>query len=374
MSYRRRGKSGTYHGIVSINGRQVWRSLHTADGQEAAIEYGKLLQRLTGRAPISPRQPQNIDWHRLVDKYIAAQNKGKETLYFDRIRLSGFQVVTKIVLSFELTTEIMLRYRGLRDSVGIMYASINRELGTVKHMARWALKEGYLSKDIEHDFSIVKPYKIDRKKNRFVFERSHIADIEGAIEGRAVDPANRGIKKVDFTFRSEHQRWILRMAAALGRYLGLRPGESVAAKWPDFNFETNIAQVSIKPGWVPKDREEREIPMFEELRTVLLKWISYLKAKKLYDPDGYVLVLENGRRPTRDYISRIFSRLLKKGLNQRKGKLYTLRHTWATYMLDLVDLATLQEWMGHEDIGTTQIYVHARREKLKELAGKKAPI
>jgi len=373
MALIQRGKKGTYHAVIYIEGKPVWKSLRTSDKIEAKILYGEKLKQLTGRSPFPDPRPSNAQWGFFVDQYLkdSKYEKTDHTIYCDQSRIGVFQRGTGITSSSELTPGVLKKYRGMREAAGKMYWTINRQLATLKHLARWGQSRGYVDRQL--DFREVKPLKIDRKKNRFVFSRAEIKTITKTLNQAVVDTENLGVKKNVFTYTSEHQRGILRVAAALGRYAGMRPGEARAARWPDFDFTTMIAKVSLQPGWAPKDREEREVPMFKELGKILLQWQRLLKKLSLYDERGHVLLMENGRRPGPGYLSRIFSRLLK-SLGLSKGRLYTWRHTYGTYMLDLVDLGTLQEYMGHEDIGTTQIYVHARRERLKELAGQKAPV
>lgn len=104
---------------------------------------------------------------------------------------------------------------------------------------------------------------------------------------------------------------------------------------------------------------------------------DYLKVRKCIAAiDRNALFLSNRRtRITRETVhSMIKKTLLKAGLDADKYSSHKLRHTAATLMLQNgVDVRTLQELLGHENLNTTQIYTHVDNSELR-MAAKANPL
>jgi integrase/recombinase XerD len=95
-------------------------------------------------------------------------------------------------------------------------------------------------------------------------------------------------------------------------------------------------------------------------------------------------ILAKGNRVGYLFLNRRGQRLTRKGMWKRfketaaraglEGKIHTLRHSYATHMLaGGADLRSVQELLGHADIGTTQIYTHVGKKELKAYHDKYHP-
>ena len=100
--------------------------------------------------------------------------------------------------------------------------------------------------------------------------------------------------------------------------------------------------------WQPKDVDEREIPLLDDLRAYLTPLMPLLRRRR------WVLG-DDKTRPALQELSKDFARLTRKaGL---VGGVQTLRHTFGSHMADDgVPIRVLQGWMGHENLTTTEQY------------------
>ncbi len=118
-----------------------------------------------------------------------------------------------------------------------------------------------------------------------------------------------------------------------------------------------------------KGSKERIVPLGEYAKEYLLEYLKVrneLIKKKYGDPDK--LFLNNHGKPiTRNGFNFLLNNLLKEKKIEKNVTPHTLRHSFATHMLDNgADLRTIQELLGHSDIVTTRIYTHISKKQIQD--------
>ncbi len=139
---------------------------------------------------------------------------------------------------------------------------------------------------------------------------------------------------------------------------GLRVGEIAGLSWGDVDA-TGSARV------VGKGDKERRVPLGQAAGEALRDWRAEL-ATVGGGGDGAVFTSRTGRRLTVRQIQRVITRALTRAAEREGVSPHTLRHSFATHLLDRgADLMAVKELLGHESLSTTQLYTHLSRERLK---------
>lgn len=137
-------------------------------------------------------------------------------------------------------------------------------------------------------------------------------------------------------------------------FTGVRASEAVNITWDDISLETGVIRVLGKGG------KERFIPIHPELK----KDIKEMKKK---DGSGYLFKSIRKKKLSRRRVRTIVAELGKKAGIKKKVYPHLLRHTFASHMAQSgVSLVELKDILGHEDISTTSIYLHATDRRLKK--------
>jgi len=133
---------------------------------------------------------------------------------------------------------------------------------------------------------------------------------------------------------------------------GLRLGEVVGLKAKDIDSSRMV--VIVRQGKGAKDRlVPLSLHLLAELRDY---WRRYRPNAALF-----------GQRCPGS-IQRMFKRTLGRTGISKPASMHTLRHSFATHMLEAgVDVLTLQKILGHRSLNTTALYLHLRSDRLRQL-------
>ena len=139
-----------------------------------------------------------------------------------------------------------------------------------------------------------------------------------------------------------------------------------------------LGQVNLNQGVIRvlgKGNRERLIPLGEEAVRWLKAFIDGARNDILLDRSTDCLFpTRRGDRMTRQAFWHIIKRYARKAGVDRDLSPHTLRHAFATHLLNHgADLRVVQMLLGHSDLSTTQIYTHVARERMKELHSQHHP-
>ena len=144
---------------------------------------------------------------------------------------------------------------------------------------------------------------------------------------------------------------------------GLRASEAIGLELSELDLAGGILRAH------GKGSKERIVPIGGKAIEALSAYLERGRPKLVgVRPEPLVFVNLRGGGLSRQGLYKIVRRHARSaGLEQRMSP-HTLRHTFATHLLTGgCDLRSLQEMLGHADIGTTQIYTHLTTERLRDV-------
>jgi len=168
------------------------------------------------------------------------------------------------------------------------------------------------------------------------------------------------------TFQASRDRAIMETLYSTG----CRVGELVDANLEDIDLIGEILSVR------GKGRKERLCPLGRFAVHAIRDYFplrNALRIRPQFDRHALFLNKSGSRLSTRS-VGRLLEKYIKtEGLSQKVSP-HTLRHSFATHMLDSgADLRSVQELLGHAHLSTTQIYAHVTTERLKKVYNKSHP-
>ena len=148
---------------------------------------------------------------------------------------------------------------------------------------------------------------------------------------------------------------------------GMRVSELVGIDMQDVDFIGGVIKVK------GKGKRERLAPIGDKALRAITDYIAARDSEGKTQPRA-VFLNKNRRRLTNRSVRRIVDKYINKASINQKVSPHTLRHSFATHLLDRgADLRSVQELLGHMNLATTQIYTHVTTERLKDVYEKAHP-
>jgi integrase/recombinase XerD len=220
--------------------------------------------------------------------------------------------------------------------------TISQALSAIRAFVRWQIDRGYRADDPTRGITWPKrPKRVPR-----ALTTAQVRALWAAIS----EPAGLD-REASWQWRRERRIVMLML------YAGLRRVEVAALLWRDVDLGSRPGEgsITVRDG---KGGKDRVIPLHPTLRAELL-------AVELRPARSAVAGRRDGKRLTTKSIGHTFERWLPaRGITTSA---HVLRHTFATELIrNKADIRKIQELLGHESLETTEVYLAADPEQLRE--------
>ncbi|MBE6138754.1 MAG: tyrosine recombinase XerC [Firmicutes bacterium] len=143
---------------------------------------------------------------------------------------------------------------------------------------------------------------------------------------------------------------------------GIRVGELVQIQVNDVDFFQNRIRI------LGKGNKERYVLFGKKCEKLLGDYLKHSRPKLINKSTHYMFLNKRGTGVSVRTVEMIIDGIVKKSSVKFNVSPHTLRHTFATHMLDNgADLNSVSELLGHANLNTTAIYTHVSNERLKQV-------
>lgn len=293
----------------------------------------------------------------------------------------------KIKYMYELTDKILYYYKQShsRKTLEMYKTAINRFIAVngnlpLNHVTFRAI-ENFKIRIAEHRSKNTANIYIRTLKSAFYFAINYGFMYENPFVGIK---QYKSVEKEKLSFEPQEMKLILdlikepylKRIVLFAATSGARLGEILNLQWRDIRESKNILHIGNKEEFLTKTRKERNIPLSRFSSIVYddpykdCEWKKYsqenlnFEGANVIDFNGknqlkYVFGKYDGSKFDNNYISRIFKKYLREASLDEKYHFHCLRHTAITNMaIAGIPAFIIQVIVGHNDIKTTQGYVH----------------
>lgn len=234
----------------------------------------------------------------------------------------------------------------IRGYLGYLYkqnkkTTIARKLSAVRSFFKYLVKQGVIAENPAE--SILTP-KQDKTIPEYLPVDEMFRLLDSIKNGNILDQRNRAIFETLYS-------------------CGIRVSELVGMNVFDVDYPGSVIRV------LGKGRKERIVPIGQKALAAIRVYREQLKIECgiSAEHNGPLFLNKNKGRLTARSVARILKGLVKACGLLKPVSPHTMRHTFATHLLDAgADLRIVQELLGHKSLSTTQKYTHVSIDRLME--------
>lgn len=266
----------------------------------------------------------------------------------------------------DLDHRIFRHFLAFSQKKGLARATIARRLAAWRSFYRYLKREGIVD---ENPVAKLSNPRLEKRLPRFLYENEAMLLVEAPDLGNPLGMRDRALLETLYAG-------------------GLRINELVSLDQGDLDLGAGYVRV------MGKRARERLVPLGTQAINALTQYLKYARAqllvnayKKKAKGAGQVFAGEAsaGKLPALSFNNAVFlnrwgERLSERGIRkiinkyvekvciERKISPHTLRHSFATHLLNAgADLRSVQEMLGHVSLSSTQIYTHVTSARLKQV-------
>ena len=235
---------------------------------------------------------------------------------------------------------IVREYLDYLYSKNLKRNTISRKISSIRSFYNYLLNEGIIKTNYFKDISKIKK---DGSLPKYIKDNDLEKLFNSFDKEKSLDQRNL---------------LILEMLYATG----IRVGELVNIKLNDIDFYNKSIKI------LGKGRKERIVFYGSFCEDILDLYLNSGRRDLLKGNNDYLFLNKNGTRISSRYIGKMIDTVIRKCEVDYHISPHTLRHTFATDMLNAgADLMSVKELLGHSSINTTSIYTHITNEQIKKV-------
>jgi integrase/recombinase XerC len=240
----------------------------------------------------------------------------------------------------DLNTRLVRAYLAWLHQQGYAKTTTARRIAALRSWCRFLCRQGILATNPADG---LRGPRQEKKLPHFLSEKDLLRLLEAPPADTALGLRDRSILETLYS-------------------AGLRVGELTGLNLDDVDLDTGMATVR------GKGKKERLALLGPQALKALQAWLTQRASlTPRASAQTAVYLNKNGTRLTTRSVGRLLEKYLARaGLDPRTSP-HTLRHSFATHMLDRgADIRCVQELLGHRSLSTTQIYTHVTTHRLRD--------